>query len=177
MVCVMLCVSIPVGHGSTSTTVHDLLQPFHNNVQRILREMFEDQRRLDGPLHVQYFPLPNLQAAFSALETVRSEIRNNTHTPYRFAQVEFQVAYHTFKVQNVPVTFVLSDSSFTHNCQNGVELVEFLKEIFPGVYYAGIKEGCLMARSGKHVLLPERDSREFTTSVGEWSSSLELTLG
>ena len=94
---------------------------------------------------VQEFPNPNLQATLSALETVQSEIRNDPHAPYHFAKVEFQVAYHTFAVQNVPIAFVLNGSSFTHNCQSGVELVEFLKGIFPGVYFAGIKEGCLMA--------------------------------
>ena len=83
--------------------------------------------------------------ALSALETVQSEIRNDSHTPYHFAKVEFQVAFHTFKVQDIPVAFVLNGHSFSHNCQSGVELVEFLKGIFPGVYFMGIKEGCLMA--------------------------------
>ena len=204
MVCVILCVSTPVGHGLTSITVHDLLQPFYNKVLEIIQEILEDQQRSDGLAHVQQFlqqslnvsadvivgdiltifkrqsagffcydlnlfkrfvqefPNPKLQVALSALERVQSEIRNDPHTPYHFAKVEFQVDYHTFAVQNVPVAFVLNDSSFTHNCQSGVELVEFLKGIFPGVYFG---------------LLLERDSREFTTSVGEWSSSLELTLG
>ena len=185
--CVILCVSTPVGHGSTSIIVHDLLQPFYNNVLEIIREILEVQLRADGLLHVQQFlqqclnfsgdviveaihtifkrhsagffcydlnlfkdfmqefPNPKLQEALSALETVQSEIRNDPHTPYHFAQVEFQVAYHTFEIQNIPVAFVLNGSSFTHNCQSGVELVEFLKGIFPGVYFAGIKEGCLMA--------------------------------
>ena len=185
--CVILFVSIFLGHGSTSIIVHDLLQPFYNNVLEIIREILEDQRRSNGLEHVQQFlqqclnvsadvivedihtifkrqsagffcydlnvfkhfvqefPNPKLQAALSALETVQSEIRSDSHTPYHVAKVEFQVPYHTFEVQNVPVAFVLNGCSFTHNCRSGVELVEFLKGIFPGVYFAGIKEGCVMA--------------------------------
>ena len=183
----ILCVSTPVGHGSTSIIVHDLLQPFYNNVLEIIREILEEQRRSDGLAHVQQFlqqclnvsadvivedihtifkrqsagffcydlnvfkcfvqefPYLKLQVALSALETVQSEIRNDSRTPYHVAKVEFQVAFHTFEVQDIPVAFVLNGSSFTHNCQSGVELVELLKRIFPGVYFMGIKEGCLMA--------------------------------
>ena len=185
--CVILCVSTPVGCGLTFIIVHNLLQPFYKNVLEIIQEILEEERRSDGQAHVQQFlqeychisadeivediptffeqesagfccydlkifncfvrefPYLKLQAALSALEKVQSEIRNDPRTPYHVAKVEFQVAYHTFKVQNVPVAFVLNGHSFTHNCQSGVELVEFLKGIFPGVYFAGIKEGCLMA--------------------------------